>query len=331
MIRARIQIGNGPILDTYDGYGLIYAKSDNTLSPETKGFETTSYAEEDGEHVDTRTMFAAFDFSASFVAQAKKIYPNPNLLADTVEMSDASIWTNLWNWTDTGMRHEGCKVWKGGQEWFGLRQSLLDIKVGEVYTYSVWVRVEFNAPEHGTVAFYHNYPGATTSTPESTAITDVVTDGAWHRLSSTFTIIDDNGFVCPRIEASLSSTDVYVAGYKLERGETATGYIPLRSEPGYGGFATKNAQVKTANSVVQEFNEQLFDWEDGIRRYKRITLYDDYKNRKIVGIPYPLGTPEKFGQFDRDSAVLLPLKIRVNDPMLCEFDLGQAQKIWSNG
>lgn len=71
MIRVRLQIGDGDIADTYSEYGLIYLDADERLAPPTKGFETTSYAEEEGEHTDAKTVDDAFDYKVKFLVMAK--------------------------------------------------------------------------------------------------------------------------------------------------------------------------------------------------------------------------------------------------------------------
>lgn len=75
MITARIQIEDGQILDTYEGHGMIYLSADNRTEAPIKKRDTTSYAEEAGEHVDTRTVQDAFDYKVKFLIEA----PNKNL------------------------------------------------------------------------------------------------------------------------------------------------------------------------------------------------------------------------------------------------------------
>lgn len=66
MIRAKIQIANGAVVDIFDTYGLGYLDSDKRVGPETKGFDATSYPEEEGEHIIPRTVDAAFDYTVKF-------------------------------------------------------------------------------------------------------------------------------------------------------------------------------------------------------------------------------------------------------------------------
>ena len=72
MINVRIKIGNGEIVDTQT-LGLIYLDSDKRLAPPTKGFETTSYPEEEGEHILPKTVDDAFDYKVKFFIQADAI------------------------------------------------------------------------------------------------------------------------------------------------------------------------------------------------------------------------------------------------------------------
>lgn len=72
MITVRIKIGDGPILDTQE-YGLIYLDSDKRVGPESKGFESTSYPEEEGEHIIPKSVDAAFDYKVKFFVQGTSL------------------------------------------------------------------------------------------------------------------------------------------------------------------------------------------------------------------------------------------------------------------
>lgn len=80
MLTARLKIGDGAILDTRDlevagdGLrGLIYLDSDKRTAAPTKGFEATSYPEEEGEHIIPKTVDAAFDYKVKFFIQADSL------------------------------------------------------------------------------------------------------------------------------------------------------------------------------------------------------------------------------------------------------------------
>lgn len=74
MIKVRIQIGDGAIKDTLD-HGLIFMESDKRMEAPIKKRDSTSYAEEAGEHTDPRTVQDAFDYKVKFIVEA----PNKNL------------------------------------------------------------------------------------------------------------------------------------------------------------------------------------------------------------------------------------------------------------
>lgn len=69
MIKVRLKIGNGEIVDTEQAYGLIYLDSDKRVGAPSKGFESTSYPEEEGEHILPKTVDAAFDYKVKFFVQ----------------------------------------------------------------------------------------------------------------------------------------------------------------------------------------------------------------------------------------------------------------------
>lgn len=71
MIKARIQIGNEQIYDTYEKWGFIYLSSDNRTSAPEKARDTTSYAGKSGENVDPRVVLDVFDYKVTFLIQAE--------------------------------------------------------------------------------------------------------------------------------------------------------------------------------------------------------------------------------------------------------------------
>ena len=83
-IKARIQIedypkeGNTlsdcPIFDTYKEFGFIYIESDKRTAAPEKKRETTTYAEQEGENTDLRTVDDVFDYKVTFLIEC----PNTN-------------------------------------------------------------------------------------------------------------------------------------------------------------------------------------------------------------------------------------------------------------
>lgn len=71
MINVRIKIGDGAIEDTFAAHKLIYMEADHRTEAPVKKRDTTSYAEEAGEHTDPRTVQDAFDYKATFIIDAQ--------------------------------------------------------------------------------------------------------------------------------------------------------------------------------------------------------------------------------------------------------------------
>ena len=61
--------------DSYEEWGLIYLESDNRMAPPEKKREVTTYAEQEGENVDLRTVDDVFDYKVKFLIET----PNTNI------------------------------------------------------------------------------------------------------------------------------------------------------------------------------------------------------------------------------------------------------------
>ena len=72
MLTARIKIGDAEIVDTQT-HGLVYLDSDKVTGAPSKGFESTSYPEEEGEHIIPKTVDDAFDYKVKFFIQASSL------------------------------------------------------------------------------------------------------------------------------------------------------------------------------------------------------------------------------------------------------------------
>ena len=88
MITVRIKIGDGAITDTH-AYGLVYLDSDKRVGAPSKGFEATSYPEEEGEHIIPKSVDAAFDYKVKFFIQADSL-ENAN---EKIDAFNASLYT----------------------------------------------------------------------------------------------------------------------------------------------------------------------------------------------------------------------------------------------
>lgn len=75
MIRVRLKIGGGAIEDTFEAHKLIYLESDHRTEAPIKKRDSTSYAEEAGEHTDPRTVQDAFDYKVRFIIDGQNTDP----------------------------------------------------------------------------------------------------------------------------------------------------------------------------------------------------------------------------------------------------------------
>lgn len=78
MIKVRLQIADGDILDTADNYGLVYISADSRFAAPIKEFEKTSYPEQEGENILAKTVSDAFDYKVTWFVKADGLLGNAN-------------------------------------------------------------------------------------------------------------------------------------------------------------------------------------------------------------------------------------------------------------
>lgn len=81
MITVRLKIGDGEIVDTQT-FGFIYLDSDKRVGAESKGFESTAYPEEEGEHILPKAADDAFDYKIKFFIQATSLKDANQLITE---------------------------------------------------------------------------------------------------------------------------------------------------------------------------------------------------------------------------------------------------------
>ena len=89
-------------------------------------------------------------------------------------------------------------------------------------------------------------------------------------------------------------------------------------------FIKADGSLGNANAVIAKFNALLYDQVDGIKTFKRVTFYNDYKGVKIVGTPFPIAEATEFwrdAQGKQHDVVQVEWVIRVSKPSLCDFNL----------
>lgn len=78
MIKVRLQIADGNIVDTADNYGLVYISADNRFHAPIKQREVTTYPEQEGENISTKTVDDAFDYKVTWFVKADGSLGNAN-------------------------------------------------------------------------------------------------------------------------------------------------------------------------------------------------------------------------------------------------------------
>ena len=78
MIRVRLQIADGGIVDTANSYGLVYISADSRFAAPIKQREVTTYPEQEGENISTKTVDDAFDYKVTWFIKADGSLGNAN-------------------------------------------------------------------------------------------------------------------------------------------------------------------------------------------------------------------------------------------------------------
>lgn len=90
-------------------------------------------------------------------------------------------------------------------------------------------------------------------------------------------------------------------------------------------FVKANGDLKNANATIAEFNELLYTSDpDGLKTFKKVAFYNDYKRVKIVGYPSPISEATDFWRDSLGRAadvVCVEWTIHVNNPTLCDFNI----------
>ena len=177
---------------------------------------------------------------------AKNASDGRNLLKGSKNFS--GDWKNMVHgWKKHSDKYQGCDVLFKNNPWNGVGQEI-DAKIGEIYTFSLWMKSD---QKNDTVNFYVNKNGSVDKGWGVPSETSVAITSEWKRYSFTFKITMD-GFIFPRIERPNQNANLYVAGFKLEKGSYAT---PYTEAPEDTDEAIRTVQSQLAGSwAVQNIN-----------------------------------------------------------------------------
>lgn len=229
-VRGNIKLESGQGLEEYVDYKAItivssiveYAEGSSGITAPTSGWATKVPFIPPAKFLWTRTTVTYSDGTvtvgysvAKFGSDGKKGEKGDdgnsysgNLLIGTKNF-EGEGWKNLNYWTDTKETYLGCKVMKRELNGYGIYQDYL-AEEGTTYTFSAFIR-----SEGGDVRFYFETDGGAEITPQQK---DVPESTEWVRTALTVKCTKSGVIRC-RVQKAVGTGAVYVAGYKLERGE----------------------------------------------------------------------------------------------------------------
>lgn len=90
-------------------------------------------------------------------------------------------------------------------------------------------------------------------------------------------------------------------------------------------FIKADGDIGNANAVIANFNSLLYTKDDnGIKTFKQVSFYNDYKKVKIVGYPKPIESATRFWRDSKGKqydVVCVEWIIYVDNPTLCDFNI----------
>ncbi|MBD5367243.1 MAG: hypothetical protein HDR82_09665 [Bacteroides sp.] len=96
----------------------------------------------------------------------------------------------------------------------------------------------------------------------------------------------------------------------------------------------RNKDLVNANSKIRAWNKAVRERLKGgdVKRCKTVTLYDDYKRCRIVGIPEVIAEVDERDYYRRQDGrvmdcVVVTLTIHVSRPSLCDFDTKEVEAV----
>lgn len=87
-------------------------------------------------------------------------------------------------------------------------------------------------------------------------------------------------------------------------------------------FFIQSSSINDANTIITAFNRNLYTETNGVKEYKQVSFYNDYKRHKIVGYPKEIPLAEDFWRDPNgivNDIVVVEWTIRVTKPSLCEY------------
>lgn len=229
-IRGNIKMESGQALEDYINYRAItivssvveYAEGDSGITAPTSGWSTRIPFVPPAKYLWTRTTVTYSDGTetvgysvAKFGSDGKKgdQGADGNSYSGNLFIGSKNFegegWKNKNYWIDTNETYLGCKVMKRESNNYGIYQDIM-AEEGASYTFSAFVR-----SEGGDIRYYFEVDGGAEITPQ---MKDIPESSEWVR-TAVVVKCTKAGVIRCRVQKATGTGAVYVAGYKLERGE----------------------------------------------------------------------------------------------------------------
>lgn len=141
-----------------------------------------------------------------------------NLYTDSRDFDNPTVWTN-WNHSyKTEEKLNGLTVMGMKGSWGGLGQ-IIQVKEGEVYTFSVYARYATGTGKSNVYTIPNNSTAKTSPNNFQFYL-----DETWKRISATLTVLADGVVDISLVRTDDNTNTLLIAGPKLERGSMATDY-----------------------------------------------------------------------------------------------------------
>lgn len=149
-----------------------------------------------------------------------------NLLTGTQDWQ--GNWNQIFEWSVDAEKYEGLAVRKRSLGWWGLGQNY-DANPNTTYTFSFYAK----ASETANIIDIYTLANEDWNSPvvSRPVYTNRAITTEWQQYSITFTT-NSGGEICPNVCSNKDGITIYVAGYKLEKGATATPWTPAPEDVG---------------------------------------------------------------------------------------------------
>lgn len=325
MIHAYIDIDDEPrTRDTFYDYNMTYIDSDDIFAPPTKKLESTSYAEENGEHCDPRTSYAPFDFKIKYLVYTQPA-PLRNLVRSAMPRGVESDFDTAGemprNWTRSNeplaVRYNANGIFEAKlvstmteQQPYAAIQIMLaeELNAGETYTLRVTGTVRGLTEGIVRLGWHWNY--------NNTREVRLTTNGEFRQtyVFQTHSTIDagalQRAFII--MQRTNAGTEVEIKSFAIYKGRHPDAVCYTAPE-----------DTLDLNRAITLYNADVTTASDNMIECRRITVTIPYKKLRIVGLAQPIANEDvtDFSRIHGVDTCQVSTTVHVDDPTLCDYCL----------